>query len=269
MNAHRTVILAAAVVALAACSNKKDKDDGAASAAPSGSAAPPTTVTPAAPPPPAIEQHVKVELDNRPDGITGTPFGVPGALATLHEPAGWAPTKGDVTVLAAPDKKAQLAVTALTAGDAAAKLPAAATALGLTDCQWGAPEPLVVGKTKLASTGADGVCKRGTAVVHTAYASPTAEKLLVVGAWEDGGDTANVFGAMRSIAKPPTGDPSGLAACCAALRGNAKMAPPEQRQYYLMAASVCDSMRQNPQGRAMIAQLRQQMRGQPMPSSCK
>jgi len=269
MIASRPAILAAAVLTLVACS-KKDKDDGAPSAQPSSSAPPPATVAPAAPPPPAIEQHVKVELDNRADGINGAPLGVAGALATLHEPAGWAATKGDVMHVASPDKKAQLAVAALTSADgAAARLPAAVTALGLTDCQWSPPEPLVVGKTKLASTGADGVCKRGATVVHTAWASPTAEKLLVVGAWDPDGDSASVFGAMRSIAKPPAGDPSGLAACCAALRGNARMAPPEQRQYYLMAAAACDSMRTNPQGRAMIAQLRGQMRGQPLPGACR
>jgi hypothetical protein len=211
---------------------------------------------------------VKAELDNRADGITGAPLSANGAQATLHIPAGWAPVKGDFTVVSPADKKAQLAVGAVAAAETVdAKLPAALTALGLTECQWNPPEPIVLGKGKLASTGADGVCKRGPAVMHTAYISPTAEHLLVVGAWEAGGDTANVFGAMRSIIKPPTVDP--LAACCAALRGNAKMAPPEQQGYLLMAAAACDSMRASPQGRAQIAQIRAALRGAQMPAQCR
>lgn len=270
MNAPRGLLVAAALLALAACGNKKEKDDGARSAEPGGSAAPPATVAPAAPPPPAIEQHVKAELDSRADGLVGTPLATAGALALLHMPAGWTPVKGDFTVVSPADKKAQLAVGAVSAAETVdTRLPAAVAALGLTECTWSAPEPLVVGKTKLASMGADGVCKRGPVVVHTAYAAPTAERLLVVGAWEPGGDSAGVFGSMRSITKPPQGDPTGLAACCSALRQNARSAPPDQRHYYLTAAAMCDSMRHNPQGRAMIAQMRQQMRGARLPSACR
>jgi hypothetical protein len=270
MNAPRGLLLAALLVGLVACPGKKDKEDGAGSAVPAGSAPPPVSVAPAAPPPPAIEAHVRAELDNRPDGITGTPLSTPGALALLHTPAGWTPVKGDFTVVSPADRKAQLAVGAVTGADTAdTRLPAAVAALGLTECQWGPPEPLVLGKTKLAGLGADGVCKRGPLTVHTAYAAPTAEHLLVVGAWEPGGDAAGVFGAMRSIARPPQGDPTGLAACCAALRQNARSAPPDQRHYLLTAAAMCDSMRHNPQGRAMIAQLRAQARGAHLPAPCR
>ena len=268
MNAPRCLLVVAVVLGLVACSKKKDKDDGAGSADPAASAAPPAA--PAAPPPPAIEAHVKTELDNRADGIAGAPLAAPGALALLHMPAGWAPVKGDFTLVSSPDKQAQLAVGAVTAAETVeAKLPAAIAALGLADCQWSPPEMLVVGKTKLASTGADGVCKRGPVVVRTAYAAPTAERLLVVGAWEPAGDMASVFGALRSISKPPVGDPTGLAACCAALRQNARSAPPDKRRYVLMAASMCDSMRRSPQGRAQIAQLRRQLRGTQLPGPCR
>lgn len=266
MNAPRSLLVAASLVALVAC-GKKDKDEGAHSAEPATSAAPVTTVAPAAPPPPAIEAHVKAELDNRPDGLTGTLVASPGALATMHAPTGWTSTKGEVIQAASADKKAHLAVTTAGADGAPGKLPAMVGALGLTDCQWNPPEPLVLGKTKLAATGADGVCKRGATVVHTAYAAPTAEKLVVVGAWDPDGDSASVFASMRSITKPPQVDP--LAACCAALRQNARSAPPQQQQYYLMAAAACDSLRHNPQGRAYIAQIRAQMRGAQLPSSCR
>jgi hypothetical protein len=193
-----------------------------------------------------------------------------GATATLQTPKGWAPVKGDLTVVTAPDKKAELAVGSFTPAEGpTAKLAAAATALGLASCEWGAPEPLTVGKTKLAATAADGVCKRGTAIVRTAYVAPTAEKLIVIGAVDTDGDSASVFGAMRSIAKPPTGDSSGIAACCAALRQNARMAPPEQQAYLVMAANMCDSMRRTPQGRATLAQVRAGLRGARVPSACR
>lgn len=269
MNVSRATFCVAAILGLVACPNK-DKNDGASSASPSSSAPPVVSAAPPADAKPAIEPRVKAEVDGRPEGITGAPVAVPGALASLQSPAGWANAKaGDFTTVTSADKKAHLAASTVGADGAAAKLPGAATAFGVTDCEWGPPEAVVVGKTKLAATAADGVCKRGTTVVRTAYVSPTAEKLLVVGAWEPDGDSANVFGALRSIAKIPVGDTSGIAACCAALRQNARSAPPDQQSTLIMAANVCDSMRTNPQGRAALAQIRAGLRGAKMPSACR
>jgi len=271
MNIYRTVLCAVAVLGMLACS-KKDDEDGkqpAASASASAPAPSASAAEPKAEPGPAIEPRVKSEVDGRPDGITGSPMAATGATAALQTPKGWAPAKGEITVVTAPDKKAQLAVGAFDPAEGAApKLPAAVTALGLTDCQWSPPEPLTVGRTKLAATGADGVCKRGKTVVRTAYVAPTAEKLLVVGAWDPDGDATSVFGAMRSIAKA-TGDSSGIAACCAALRQNARSAPPDQAPYLVMAASMCDGMRSSPQGRQALAQIRAGLRGANVPSSCR
>lgn len=270
MNVCRTLVAAVAILSMLACSKKNEDDDGKQTSSPSATA--PASGAPTAEPKadakPAIDPRVKAEVDGRADGITGAPAAVPGATAMLHTPAGWTATKGDPTTYASPDKKAMLAVSAFNPAEGPTpKLAAAATAFGLTACEWGPPEPLTVGKSKLAATGADGVCKRGTAIVRTAYVAPTAEKLLVIGAFDPDGDAAAVFGAMRAIAKVPAGDP--LAACCSALRQNARSAPPDKAPYMIAAANMCDAMRATPQGRAQLAQLRAALRGANVPSSCR
>jgi hypothetical protein len=278
MNVYRGVCLAVALLSLVAC-EEKDGDPITPTTPPA------TTLTPTPPPvatPPAdlkvdapaakmsIEARVKTELDGRADGITGSPLAAAGALASLQTPAGWTTSKsGDFSVAASADKKAQLAASGVGAEGAAGKLPAAATALGLTSCEWGTPEPVTIGKGKLAGVAADGVCTRGTTQIRAAYVSPTAEKLLVVGVWDPGGDVAGMFGAMRSIAKAAGGDPTGIAACCSALRGNAKSAPPEQQAALLFAAGVCDGVKNSPEGRAVLAQVRAGLAGAQVPSSCR
>lgn len=267
MKVSRLGLCAAAIVGLTACPAKKS-EDGASSASASG-AQPPPSATVAAPPveaKPTIEPRVKAEVDAKPDGTPGTPISAAGAIAALQVPKDWPPQRGELTVVNQPTKKTQIVVGAIGPDGPAGKLATAATTLGLTDCQWGAPEPVVVGKTKLASTAADGVCKRGPAVVRTAYVATNAEKLLVIGAWEPDGDPNAVFGAMRTIAKP-TVDP--LAACCAALRQNARSAPPDQQASMLQAANMCDAMRLTPQGRQAINQMRAALRGANMPASCR
>jgi hypothetical protein len=279
MTICRGLFLLAACLTLVACPKKDDEDEKP------NPAAPPATVAPAPDPAPTptpttdlkvegasskIELRVKAELDGRTDGITGTPLSVAGAKASLQAPTGWQTTKGDFTVSSSADKKAQLAAGALGTESATAKLPAAASALGLASCEWNPPEPLTVGPGKAPATAADGVCTRGGAQVKTAYVSPNDGGLLVVGAWEQGGDVANMFGAMRSITKPTgTGDGSGIAACCAALHQNANSAPPEQKGMVIAAAAMCDSLRSNPQGRAALAQVRGLLAGANVPSTCR
>lgn len=280
MNLRRNALCASALVLLLACGNKnKDDEDTPTTSTPK------QTSTTATPPPTAatstqvkveeppgnkvagVEAHVKAELDGRADGITGTTATAGGA--TLQTPTGWKSTAGAVTVVTAADDKARLGLTTFT-GDPAAQLTAAATAMGLTNCQWNTPaEAIVSGKDKLAATGADGVCSRGAGQAHAAYIAPTAQGSLVVGAWDAGGDMTNVFGSMRSIAKGATGDGTGIAACCAALRQNAKSAPPQQQGAYLLAAGACDAVKNNPQGRAALGTVRAALAGASVPSTCK
>ena len=278
----RNALCVASLAVLFACGNKnKDDDDGTMTSTPKTS-----TPAPTAPPaasttevkidngpntkPAGVEAHVKAELDGRPDGITGVAATAAGAKAALQTPTGWKAAPGDIAVSTAADDKARLGVTSFT-GDPSAKLAAAATAMGLTNCQWNTPaEAIVSGKDKLAATGADGVCSRGAGQAHAAYIAPTAEGLLVVGAWDPGGDMTNVFGSMRSIAKAAGGgDATGIAACCAALRQNAKSAPPQQAGAYLLAAGACDAVKNNPQGRAALGTVRAALAGASVPSTCK
>lgn len=278
MHVSRSAFLVAAFLGLIACGNKND-DDAPPPIAPS---APPSIAPVAEQPAPAptpmkveepkakIEPRVKAELDGRADGITGTPLAVAGAKASLQAPAGWQTTKGAFTVAASADKKAQLAAGALAAADSASsKLPDAVSALGLSSCEWGPTESVSVGKTKLAASAADGLCMRGATQVRTAYVAPQAEGLLVVGAWEPAGDAGGVFGAMRSIAKAAGGDASGIAACCSALRQNANSAPPEQKGFYISAAAVCDGLKNDPQGRAVLGQVRALLMGANVPATCR
>ena len=107
--------------------------------------------------------------------------------------------------------------------------------------------------------------EKGTRLVMWITAAMMAvEGLLVVGTWDDGGDQANVFAAFRSVAKLVQTD--SLAACCAAIRQNAKSAPPAQAGLYILAAGTCDSVRRNP---GAIAQIKSALRGLNVPSSCR
>jgi hypothetical protein len=276
MSARRYLSLAVTLLAVSACGSKEE-DSGSTPAQTTTAAAVPTTTTTTAPlaltvegpqPKAGIDLRVKAEVDGRSDGITGT--ALPAGRASLQTPTGWTTTKGDVTVVASADKKAQIAAAAFGTEGAEGKLAAVATAMGLTACEWNPGDRLTIGKTALAGTGADGKCMKGAAAVKTAYVAPTAEGMIVVGAWEADGDSANVFGAMRSIAKAAGGaGAGGLGPCCAALRQNANSAPPDQKAGLIQAAAICDGLRNNPQTSVAIAAIRGALRGANMPSSCK
>lgn len=278
MKVRSGIVIAAALLSLAAC---KDTEQDTNPIAPLPTTAPAPTATAAptsdlkvdtAPTKMTVQARVKSELDNRADGITGSPLAATGAQASLQAPTGWTTSKsGDFTIAAPADKKAQIAAGGVGAEGTAGKLPLATAALGLTACEWGSPEAVTVGKGKLAATAADGVCMRGATQVRAAYVAPNAEKLLVVGAWDQDGDSANVFGAMRSIAKATGGggDPTGIGACCSALRSNAASAPPEHKSSMLIAAGVCDTLKNDPAGKAVLGQVRAMLAGASVPSTCR
>jgi hypothetical protein len=274
MNGFRGVVVVGLVCCVAGCPEKDDEEvkpivpaaDAAVVVAPADAAA----VKPDEPAAPKIEPRVKAEVDGRADGITGAPLAAAGATASLQTPTGWTVTKGDPSVAKSADSKAQLAVSSFAVAEGpAAKVPAAVTALGLTGCTWNPPEALAIGKGKLAGTGADGLCTRGAAPARAAWVAPSAEGLLVVGTWDAGGDEAGMFGAMRAVGKATGGDPTGIAACCAALSQNAKSAPPEQQLAYGAAISLCNAARNDPNGRAALAAVRAALGGAGAPSSCK
>lgn len=272
----RQSLSCAALLALAACGSKETTSG---ADAPPVTSAPATTTTTTAPlaltveptlAKPGIEPRVKAEIDKRTDGLTGSPFAVAGARASLQTPTGWTAAKGDVQTVSSPDKKAQIAGAAFAAEGVPGKLPAAIAALGLSGCEWNGEESLTIGKGGVPGSGADGACTKGSARVKTAYVALAGEGLLVVGAWEDGGDSASIFGSMRSIAKAAGGTGNdGVAACCNALQQNAASAPPDQKPMLLQAAAICNGLRNNPQGKAALGTVRGMLRGANMPSSCK
>ncbi|MBK8251686.1 MAG: hypothetical protein IPK82_03350 [Polyangiaceae bacterium] len=273
----RGLACCAVLLGLAGCSGSGSGDEGTTG----GAAPPPATtttttasalvlVTEPAQAKPGIELRVKAEVDNKPEGITGTTLAVAGTRGSMQTPTGWTTAKGDPIVVASADKKAQIAATSFASGATDARRDAAAASLGLTACEWNAPDPLTIGKNTLSGNGADGLCSKGSAKVKTAYVMAIAEGLLVMGAWEDGGDSGAIFGSMRSIIKVAGGTANdGIAACCAALAQNANSAPLDQKAYLLQAAAICNGLRNNPQGKAALGQVRAALKGAKMPSSCQ
>jgi hypothetical protein len=72
----------------------------------------------------------------------------------------------------------------------------------------------------------------------------------------------------------PTGtgkpaDPTGLRACCAALRQNAASMPPPNNMYALQAAAACDGLVASGQGKAALGGLAGMMKGMGLPPACK
>ncbi|EYF04979.1 hypothetical protein [Chondromyces apiculatus] len=279
MNVFRGALVATLVLGLVACGNKDD-DAGTVPLPPTTPVSPTPEPAPTPTPTPTtsmqieganpkVEARVKAELDGRADGITGSALAVTGATASLQTPANWTVTKGAVNVVSTADKKAQFAATATGTEGASAKLSTATEALGFASCEWGSTESLTLGKSKLSATAADGVCTRSGVQVRTAWV--TAEGLLVVGGWEPSGDSAGVFGAMRSIAKAGggTGGGDGISACCAALQQNSASAPPEQKGFYISAAAACNSLRSNPDARAALNQVRALLASANVPASCR
>jgi hypothetical protein len=80
--------------------------------------------------------------------------------------------------------------------------------------------------------------------------------------------TGTPFPFPEPSAKPKStggGASANVAKCCAALRANAKSAPPEQQAWYNSAAANCDSMKSNP---AAAAQIQTMARAGGYPAAC-
>ncbi|WP_437580561.1 acyltransferase [Sorangium sp. So ce887] len=106
-----------------------------------------------------------------------------------------------------------------------------------------------------------------TVVTPAPTPTPTTQ---IVPEEDAGADAADVDAADADAGKKVvTGDSSGIRKCCAALRQNAKSAPPEQQGGYLAAASACDGLANSPQGRQALSTLRGLLLGAQMPASCQ
>jgi hypothetical protein len=223
---------------------------------------------------PPIEPRAKAELDNKdPTNTAGNALAVEGTKAAFVVPTAWTTTKsGAWHVSTTADQKSKFAAGSFGTEDPNSKLAEVATAMGYTECEWGTPESISMGKEKIPTSVADGVCLRAGAPVRTAYATMTGEGLnvLAVGGWDTGGGSAaEVFEIFRNAKKAAGGDATGIAACCAALAQNAKSAPPQQQGAYLAAAGACNAVRSSPQGRAALAQVRAMLAGANVPAQCR
>lgn len=225
--------------------------------APEVTSEPPPPATLSAVEPAGPGDIVRPELDEREDGVTGTTVSVTGAKANLKIPSDWKLAKGDVQVATSADGKSRLGLVSHGADGIDPVIEKAATATGLSGCQWGSVQSLTVGKDKLIAQAADGKCKRGGADVNAAYMGT--EGLFAMGSWDDGADRNELFGSMRSVAKVGTGKggPTNLIACCRALAQNAKSAPPPQNGFMLQAAATCEAAARNNNAAAVNAALRQ------------
>jgi hypothetical protein len=83
------------------------------------------------------------------------------------------------------------------------------------------------------------------------------------GAAADAGDAA----------APKTGTGGGafgqISKCCAALRANAKSAPPEQMGGYMAAAQACEGLKNTPAANMAFSQIRMFLAGAKMPGACQ
>jgi len=281
MKVSRSVWALLAVIVLAGCPESDEeteeteaKKDDKTEAKESGeaSAKPVATIVPEDGPDPSVTARAKAELDGKAaTGSGGSTLSVSGTKVSFSTPNDWKSGKsGDFQTSTAGDEKARFAA-ADAKSDALGKRDAAAGALSLTECKWGATESITMGASKRSTNVADGLCKRGATEVPVVWAD--FEGVVAVGGWDKGGGSdQKLFDVFRS-AKAATGgggDPTGIAACCSALRQNANSAPLNQKGSYLAAAAACDAVRKSPQGRAALAGARSMVRssGGNVPTSC-
>ncbi len=296
MSTYRStaVCVFAGLVTLAGCKTNDDETEAPATTATAATATATTTTTAVAAPTPTPTQTAaqvvpdtttsgggatslaKSELDGRePDaGFAGSTVSITGSKAAFVIASGWTTKAGEFSVSTAPDGKAGFAGTSYKDGEAAtSKLGPATTALGLTDCAWGTADSISLGKDKLPASAAEGTCKRGGNPVKAVYAATSGKDMnvLAVAAWDVGSDKNSALNSVRSFkgAVVGTGDPTGIAACCAALRQNANSAPITQKGAYLAAAGACQSLVSSPQGKAALSGVRALLAGASVPSPCR
>jgi len=223
------------------------------------------------PPAKGITPRAKAELDGKePAGTTGNTLTVGGAKGAFVVPKTWLLKRSGMhNTATSKDKKARFAAGKYDGSDQPGQSNAAATALGLTECQWAAAENITLGKDKFPATVSDGTCKSGGTTVNMASVA-VADKdvaVLAVGGWDSGANDKEVFEIFRTAKKVKVGvDP--ILACCNALQQNAAVAPLQQKGAYLSAAAACRALVGNPQGRAALGQVRGALMGMKAPAQC-
>jgi hypothetical protein len=101
--------------------------------------------------------------------------------------------------------------------------------------------------------------------------APSAAPPMQLTTEEDAGADAadGSDGSDGAVKVTGTGDPTGVRACCSALRQNANSAPLDQKGSLLSAAALCDGLVNSPQGKQALSAVRGMLKGASMPASCK
>lgn len=246
-------------------SSAKSTASGSATAAPSPSAAPS-----GAPSEVAIVPRAKEQLDGkeRDPSHTGKPLAVDGAKATFTVLGDWTVGTADVRTALPKDEKGRFAATGHAEGkDTQAKGEAVEKELGLKGCRWAADEDISLGKDKLPTKVADGVCMRDKTVVRTirAVVADADANIVAVGGWDDGADDTAVLNTFRSLEKAS----GSIAACCDGIVSNMASAPPNQKVGYAAALVFCRSVMASPEARQMLGQVRGKLGGLSIPAACR
>jgi len=276
----KRALIALSLVALtAACDKDKDKDKdesgddakkstATATAQPTAAATPTATAaaTAVAVVPDTGGGLARAELDGKePDaGWSGGTLVV--NKLTFTTPKDWKTSSGDFNAAVAADGSSGFAAGKYPDGAAPVSLrDAAAKAIGLTECAWGTADSISLGKDKLAAQAADGTCKRDGKPAKAIFAATAGKDMnvLAVGSFDEGKDMKPVVNTFRSAKGANVGpavagntDPSGLAACCAAIRQNKASAPPMMQGAYAAAEGACFQAMKDPQGKAALGAIR-------------
>ncbi len=99
--------------------------------------------------------------------------------------------------------------------------------------------------------------------------TPSAAPLTLKTEEDAGADAAEDAAADAAVKTGGGGDPTGVRACCNALRQNANSAPLDQKGTLLSAAAMCDGLVNSPQGKQALSAVRGMLKGANMPASCK
>jgi hypothetical protein len=283
-------LIALSLIALAgACKDKDDEDDSGKKKGSSSTAASTSTPPPPPPPPPATTSAAvvpdtpqpsasslaKTELDGRePDaGWAGGNLAV--AKLTFVTPKDWASKSGDFTAVTSSDGGGRFTAGKYPEGAApTGSMDAALKALGLTDCTWGTADGISLGKDKIPAQAADGNCKREGKPVKAIWVATSGKDMnvLSVGSWDEGKDNKpvlNTFRSAKAAAGGTGGDPTGIAACCAAINQNAASAPLQYKGAYIAAAGACQAAMNNPQGKAALGSVRGLLAAAGVPAACR
>jgi hypothetical protein len=115
-------------------------------------------------------------------------------------------------------------------------------------------------------------CKKEEETVAPAPAptpTPTPTPAMALVPEEDAGVDASDAGDADADAAPKASGPDPVRACCNAIAGNMKSAPPDQQFAYASALATCNAAAASGQGRQALAAVRSALKSAGVPASCQ